>query len=56
MDFICVILQVQGDGAYPLGIDDPTMPLVFYRPPFLEFALCVEIKVGIDGVISSLFP
>ena len=23
VEFTCVILQFQGDGAYPLGLDDP---------------------------------
>ena len=41
VDFFCVIFQVQGNGAYPLGIYDPPMILTSVSSPFsrdLEFA------------------
>ena len=32
--FKCVVVQVQDDGDYPLGIDDPPNAIDFYMIPF----------------------
>ena len=34
VEFTFVIFQVQGDGAYPLGIDDPPYSIGFCVVPF----------------------
>ena len=57
MKFTCVVFQVQDDGAYPLGIDDPPNAIGFCIVPlFWVFLLCVEIKIGVDVVSASLVP
>ena len=33
--FTCVVFQIQDNGAYPLGIDDPPDAIDFYIVPFL---------------------
>ena len=54
MKFTCVILQVQYESAYPLGIyGNPNSIELCIVPLFHGFVLCVEIKVGIYGVITS---
>ena len=51
MNFTCVILQVQDDGRYPLGIGGTLDAIDFFIVPLLYgFLLCVDIKIGICGV------
>ena len=53
MDFICVILQVQGDGTYHLWIAESPNAVEFYMDPLIYgFVRCVDLKVGIDKSIA----
>ena len=54
MNFTYVVFQVQDDGAYPLGLDDPPDSIDSRIIPFYRgFVLYVDLKVGIDGVSVS---
>ena len=48
-----IIIQVQGDGAFTLGIDNPPDVIdLCIIPPIYGFVLCVDLEVGIDWMIS----
>ena len=54
VDFTFVTLHVRGNGAYPLGLDYPLDVIDFcIISLFRRFVLCVEFKVGINGVSES---
>ena len=54
MKFTCVVFQVQDDCAYPIGIDDSINAIdLCVLPLFYGFVLCVELKIGFDGVSES---
>ena len=54
LNFTCVVLQVQDDSIYTLGIGYPPNAIDFCIVPLLYgFLLCLDLKKGIYGMSAS---
>ena len=52
-----IFFQVQDDGAYPMGFDDPPDAVDLHIIHRIQgFILCVYLKLGINGVSKSWIP
>ena len=52
MDFTFVVLQVQGNVDYPMGLDYSLGEVDCIVPLIYGFILCVDLIVGILGMIA----